>query len=258
MSLADVSIGQWQGRVASGRIVGKFAQRAQQLLTAVRKDFHLRAATGEALQLVRERGERLRMLREHVLVAANRLFMQQLMVAEFAVVDGFRKDIARLAAREDLSEEVLKEQEQAALRKAVFLYRTKVTDLEDSALGLTLSEERVAELTATLENILRDFPESPTAKLEEVRKVERLARRGKAGGDMPATGRGRKRKGLAKALGVSLGLVGMLRPPGYGNLQGFIGYATSLLGLPLDLLLGVQNDGDAPEVREHLQCLILH
>jgi hypothetical protein len=47
---------------------------------------------------------------------------------------------------------------------------------------------------------------------------------------------------------VSLSLVGMLRPPGFGNLQGFVGYATSLLGLPLDLLLGVQNDGDSPEV----------
>jgi hypothetical protein len=61
-------------------------------------------------------------------------------------------------------------------------------------------------------------------------------------------GRGRKRKGLAKALGLSLSLVGMLRPPGFGNLQGFVGYATSLLGLPLDLLLGMQNDGDSPEV----------
>jgi hypothetical protein len=61
-------------------------------------------------------------------------------------------------------------------------------------------------------------------------------------------GRGRKRKGLAKALGVSLSLVGMLRPPGFGNLQGFVGYATSLLGLPWGLLLGVQNDGDSPEV----------
>jgi hypothetical protein len=63
-----------------------------------------------------------------------------------------------------------------------------------------------------------------------------------------STGRGRKRKGLAKALGVSLSLVGMLRPPGFGNLQGFVGYATSLLGLPLDLMVGVQNDGDSPEV----------
>lgn len=228
--------------------MGKFAQRVQQLLTAVRKDFHLRTAGGDALLLVRERGDRLRMLREHVLLAVSRLFLQQLMVADFAVTDGFRQDLARLVAREDLGESALKEQEQAALRKALFLYRTKVSDLEDATLGMTLSEERITELTAALENILREFLESATAKLEEVRKVERLARRGRAGGDMPATGRGRKRKSLAKALGVSLGLVGMLRPPGYGNLQGFVGYATSLLGLPLDLLLGVQNDGDAPEV----------
>ena len=63
------------------------------------------------------------------------------------------------------------------------------------------------------------------------------------------SGRGRKRKGIAKLLGVSFQLVGMLRPPGFGNLQGYIGYASSLLGFPLDLLLGIQNDGDSPEVR---------
>jgi hypothetical protein len=48
---------------------------------------------------------------------------------------------------------------------------------------------------------------------------------------------------------TSLQLVGMLRPPGYGNLQGYVGYSTGLLGLPLDLLFGFQNDGDSPEVR---------
>ena len=56
-----------------------------------------------------------------------------------------------------------------------------------------------------------------------------------------------KKKG-SRAVNIGLNLVGMLRPPGYGNLQGFVGYATSLLGLPLDLMLGVQNDGDSPEV----------
>ena len=56
----------------------------------------------------------------------------------------------------------------------------------------------------------------------------------------------KKKKGRAVNLGLSL--VGMLRPPGYGNLQGFAGYSTGLFGLPLDLLLGVQNDGDSPEV----------
>ena len=40
----------------------------------------------------------------------------------------------------------------------------------------------------------------------------------------------------------------MFRPPGTGGLQGFAGYSTGIFGLPLELLLGVQNDGDSPDV----------
>jgi hypothetical protein len=47
----------------------------------------------------------------------------------------------------------------------------------------------------------------------------------------------------------------MFRPPGFGNLQGFIGYSTALLGIPTDLLLGFQNDGETADIigddREH-------
>ena len=54
--------------------------------------------------------------------------------------------------------------------------------------------------------------------------------------------------GKNRAVNIGLNLVGMLRPPGFGNLQGFVGYQTGIFGLPLDLLFGVQNDGDSPEI----------
>ncbi|KAJ1439662.1 hypothetical protein B484DRAFT_476861 [Ochromonadaceae sp. CCMP2298] len=246
LTQADVAMSQWQARIASGRTVGKFASRVAQLLAAVRKDFNQRTAGAEA---VRERGERLRLLREHVLTSAQRLFRQQLLIHEFAVVNSFRKELLLLVASsgpEGDEEEARRgeEEQQTALRQAVFDFKTVSAELEDEALGFSLTEERVAEVTGVLEGILKEFPESPGAKLEEVKKVERLARAKSRG----LGGKGRKKKGVAKALGVSLSLVGMLRPPGFGNLQGFVGYATSMLGLPLELLLGVQNDGDSPEI----------
>ena len=88
-----------------------------------------------------------------------------------------------------------------------------------------------------LQLLASDFPETAAARLEEVRKVEK------------STKRPPKTKGQ-KIVNIGLNLVGMLRPPGFGNLQGFFGYSTGFLGLPLELLLGVQNDGDTPEVRE--------
>ncbi|KAJ1430660.1 hypothetical protein B484DRAFT_418729 [Ochromonadaceae sp. CCMP2298] len=234
LTQADVALSQWQERIVSGRTVGRFASRVAQLLSSVRKDFNQRTSGAE---VVRERGERLRLLREHVLTSAQRLFRQQLLIVEFKAAADFKRALLVLASREG---EGLEEQ-QAALRRAVLDSKAACASLEDEALGLSLTEERVVEVTAVLEGILRGFPDSPAAKLEEVKRLERQARAG-------ARGFGERKRGVAKALGVSLSLVGMLRPPGFGNLQGFVGYATSMLGLPLELLLGVQNDGDSPEV----------
>jgi hypothetical protein len=107
-------------------------------------------------------------------------------------------------------------------------------------LGL-LSTEIQTELASTLKTVLEEFPDSPAAKLEAVRKFDNQSRRSQR----------QKQKGVS----LALNLVGMLRPPGNGGLQGFVGYSTGLLGLPLELLLGVHNDGDAPEIigedREH-------
>ena len=244
---ADVAISQWQARVASGRTVGNFAERVALLLSAAKTDFNKKVVAGATQLAVRERGQRMSMLTGHILAAARRLFRQQQLIIEFAVTNDFRNALTKLVAREDLTAAEQKEQEQQALRRAIFDYKAMAAKLEDSALGLVVDDERLSDVTAALEEIMREFPESPAAKLEEVRKVERQARRQSSGSG--GGGDGKRRKGLAKALGVSLSLVGMLRPPGYGNLQGFIGYATSLLGLPLDLLLGVQNDGDSPEVQ---------
>lgn len=244
MEQAETAIRQWQTRTAKGRRIVGFPLRVGQLLAAVERDFS-QGVEASTAPLVRDRGERLRGLKDYVLNAAGRLYVQQLVIVEFKVLNSFRQELSRFIAQ-DLSEEMRREQEQAALRKALFSYRTQAAEMEDAELGFVMTEARVAELSTTLETVLREFPDSAMARLEEVRKMERQARRGKS--TEATTGRGRKRKGIAKALGVSLSLVGMLRPPGYGNLQGFIGYATSMLGLPLDLLLGVQNDGDSPEV----------
>jgi hypothetical protein len=264
----DAAVFLWQTRIAAGKTVGRFAERAAHLLASARGDYNARViGTSE---MVLERSERLQRLQEHALLAANKSFRQQLVLLEYTAADSFREKLVKLLRSKPFNQGgtnketagaavPVEEPERAALQETVAEFRAQAAELEDAELGMVLTDDRVDEVTAALEQLMAEFPESSLAKLEEVRKVERYTAAaaaaaltsGGSGRERGTTvpGRGRRRRGLARALGVSLGLVGMLRPPGFGNLQGFVGYATSVFGTPLDLLLGVQNDGDAPEVR---------
>jgi hypothetical protein len=119
------------------------------------------------------------------------------------------------------------------IRVMMFKFQTSVADLEVPSLGLTYDSIK-SELSTSLETILTEFPESTSAKLVAIKKIQKKV-------SAP------KKKG-GRTVNVALSIVGMLRPPGYGNLQGFANYATAISGLPVDFLFGMQNDGDSPEV----------
>ena len=222
-------VSQWQSRVGDGKLVGKFGDRVQQLLESVRKSYNARTV---GTLTVRDRADRARQLDSYLATAATELFRQQLENLQASTTLKFRQTLVRLAAS---AEGPQPESEQEALRKALFDLLTATSDLEVESLGLSAATLQTQVSTA-LQAIATEFPESPAARLEEIRKVEKNAKK-------PP-----KKKG-ARAVNIGLNLVGMLRPSGFGNLQGFMGYSTGFMGLPLELLLGVQNDGDAPEVR---------
>jgi len=151
---------------------------------------------------------------------------------------------------------------QQILRNTIFSFQTSLNELENESLGITFDTKKLPEITNKFETMIKEFPESPELKLLEAQQLERQVSQGPprrkkkrtkalfASQGQPGDGNGEEPRifGIFKAFNVGLQLVGMFRPPGYGNLQGFIGYATSILGLPLDLLLGVQNDGDSIEM----------
>ena len=80
------------------------------LLAAVERDFS-QGVEASTAPLVRDRGERLRGLKDYVLNAAGRIYVQQLVIVEFKVLNSFRQELSRLIAQ-DLSEEMRREQEQ--------------------------------------------------------------------------------------------------------------------------------------------------
>lgn len=237
MTQVEAAIVQMQRRVSSGKVLAKFPERIKELMTSILNEFNKKVS---GTTMVRERGERARMLRDYILSAALRLFDHQVLIKEAEVFRKAKKELVKIYNnREGPSTEMI----QNLQRKGLFDFQASMSEIEDESIGLVVSEEKVSEYANKLETLIKDFPESPEAKLIEIKQMEKQVT------EKPK----KKKRGAAKIFGISLSLVGMLRPPGFGNLQGFIGYATSMFGLPLDLLLGVQNDGDSPEVSKNNQ-----
>jgi hypothetical protein len=243
---AEVIINQWQSRVANGNIVGKFSERVNSLLKSLKTDFNKRTAGS---LMLREKNDRLKKIINYVRTIATSIFRQQLSILETRTINKFRKTLIQIAASSPPSEKDKAEdpslnrgKEQQALRDAVFDFKASVADLESEELGFS-SAETILLLTESLETILKEFPESAAYKLEEIKKL------------IKETKKPKPKKKKSRAFNIALNLVGMLRPPGFGNLQGFIGYATKIYtkyqDIPLDLMLGFQNDGDSPEVFLH-------
>ena len=240
----EAAFGQWYKRVNSGKTVGKFGDRVLALLESVEGKF---TTATKASPMARLRGQRRRQIVDLIDSTANQLFKHQVVILQSEYTARFRDLLATLVTSQsaltgdDTSTELVdKSEEQQAIRQVLFEFRSKVLDLEVERLGLT-SEAVQAEFSQTLESFAKEFPESAFGRLEAVKKMEKLAKKTpkKKGG----IGLGKNR-----AVNIGLNLVGMLRPPGFGNLQGFVGYQTGIFGLPLDLLFGVQNDGDSPEI----------
>ena len=191
-------------------------------------DSFLKKTTGTLV--VRDRTERLERLNNYIANAARALFQQQLVIVSDDVTRRFQKDLMSIATSGTSGEE-----EQQLIRRALFGFQTMVTDLEVESLGLK-AETLQNELAEELQKIVAEFPDSASAKLVALKKLDREVRRPRKKGKGP------------RGVNLALSLVGMFRPPGQGSLQSFCVYNTALFGLPFDILMGVQNDGDSAEV----------
>eukprot|EP01041_Mallomonas_annulata_P000347 gene347-619_t len=239
LTQSETAINQWRQRINQGKIVSKFGDRAKQLITGIQKTFFDRT-TGTLV--VRERAEKAQLLVQNIRVAVAGLFQQQLAIVESDIIANFKRSLLKLM-RTTTPDQFIENQPQV-LRDTMYSFQTLVTELEGAERSLGLDASPVQkELTSALEEIAKEFPESTAARLEALKSMDKQVKKP-------------KRKKGKKAINFAINLVGMFRPPGYANLQGFVGYqGLSLFGIPVETLLGVQNDGDAPEIvgedREH-------
>ncbi len=234
---ANAALSLWHSRIAQGKIVEQFGARAGNLLKLIQSDYNARTVGSVC---ARTRGERYLQLREHVASHVALLRRQQTALIATEVKIGLKRQLVALLRAGSYASAAagLEEFGQVARKAALSDFDRQVEYLQSDQMASAGTERQQLQLFAReLQQMLDAFPESPGANLEQTR---RLLRHSKSSSDRKAP--------HSSAMQVSMSLVGMLKPPGKGNLHALVSYGSRLLGLPLELTLGVLNDGESMEV----------
>lgn len=165
-------------------------------------------------------------LQDLVDTAIRDLFEEQVSNLEKSTIKKFQAQLLRTTAS---SEESAFDDNAAAMRTWAYNFDSTMIELETPSLGL--SKEKVCrEMSAKLNEALVEFPDSAVAQIKRMKKVSKTVSKEKKPGQ--------------RAINFGLDLVAMIRPDGFGSLQGFTGYNVG----GNSITVGVHNDADDPQV----------
>lgn len=231
-------LSQWKNRVVSRNlVVDKFGSQCEALLKRTMDSFDRDtiACAGRNDALDGNIGQYRLELRSKLFGKLERsitdLYEAQIESIGKTSLKKFNQSLLKQSSRAQVEKEY--QDNAALLRAAVFSFDTQVGDLEVPSLNLKKAKY-TQEMTGMLNQALMSFPDSPDVKLREMRKVQKAASRS----PKPAA-----KKATERSINTGLSLVAMVRPDGFGNLQGFAGYNMG----PYSFTVGVHNDADAPE-----------
>ena len=227
---ARARLAAWKGRVARGLLVDGFGRDAAALRKRVLGTFDSETLEAAGLPMVSPyRLEMRSQLQQLVDNGILQVFEGLVNNLERSTLKRFNAALLKTVNSKDSVESVM-DTNAASLRKESLLFETVMEDLEVPALGLT-REKASREIASKLNDALNAFPDSPAAKLKRTQQVKKVVNKEKEPGQ--------------RAIGFGLDLVAMLRPDGFGSLQGYAGYQ-----LPggNSITFGVHNDADDPQV----------
>lgn len=219
MTKADGQLKAWRQVVGAGKIVSDFGERSTKLYKSSLKAFDtktVRFATSStrgtkraALLLVMETG-------------IKELYARQLSMLCARAEKSYKASLVKLLEADVWDEE----SEADVLRKTLFAFEADASALQPELLKLGFEDE-YEELEADLQDFSEKFADSPAAQAKAIQKVDTKVQKPKG----------------ERSLGFGLGLVGMVRQDGYGNLQGFGGYRMG----PHTITMGYANDASLPD-----------
>ena len=217
----------WNTRVARGLVLEGFGSDAEALLQSVLRKFDTDTIGVATLPAVAVRRMELRLQLQRLLEQGiQQAFEGQ--IANLETTCTKRLDVQMLKTVGQPAEAVM-DANAAAIRNEALSFETTAAGLQVPSLGLTTAQA-VRDMTAKLNDQVLSFPDSPAAKIQRMGKVQKAARKDKKPGQ--------------RAIDIGLDLVAVLRPDGFGSLQGFAGYQ---LG-GNSLTFGIHNDADDPQV----------
>ena len=225
---ARAKIAAWRSRAARGLVVDGFGTDAETLRRRALDgyDAETLASAGLPLQVASYRLEIRTQLQELIDGAINELFEAQVSNLEKSTIKKFQAQLLRSSAS---SEESAFDDTAAAMRTWAYNFDATMDELEVPSLGLS-KDKASREMSAKLNEALVEFPDSPAAQLKRMKQVKKTT--------------SKQRKPSQRAVEFGLDLVAMIRPDGFGSLQGFAGY--NLGGN--SITVGVHNDADDPQV----------
>lgn len=217
----------WNNRAARGLLVDGFGRYAQELRYRVLSAFD--TDTRGAVGMPTVSAYRTEMFnRLETLVDSSIKELHSELVANLEKMILARLNSHMLKTMNDPVEAMM-ESNNLALKKSIFSCETILEDLAVPVLALT-KEKSATGIVSKLNDALTAFPDSPAAKIKRKKKISKTVKKQKKPGQL--------------GIDFGLDLVAMLRPDGFGSLQGFCGYQ---LG-GNSITFGVHNDADDPQV----------
>jgi hypothetical protein len=227
----QAQLAQWKARAARGLLVQGFGATATTLRVTVLMDFDTttRQNSGVSAAVASFRAQERQKLQTLVDTGIVQLYNA---LADNLQASALKRLQARMLATLKSSPQDIVDSNAQALRHESLLVETILTDLQVPSLGCT-AEKSVRTVTTKLNDAVLTFPDSNVAKVARNAAVTNII----------VEKQRKNKKPAERSIDLGLDVVAMLRPDGFGSLQGYAGY--NLGGN--SVTFGVHNDADDPQ-----------
>ena len=199
--------------MAHGLIVDGFGAEASSLLQRIMETFDSKTRSVAGLALVSSYHQEMRLQLKGLLDTGIQEAFAAI-VENLQVLALKRLQTAMLRTVNDSAESIV-ESNAAALRKESFTVETLLEDMEVlTMLGLT-KENAARDISNELRDAVMSFPDSHAAQLKRTKQVNTVVNN--------------ERKPSQRSVDLGLDLVAVLRPDGFGSLQGYAGYQLGIM-----------------------------